>query len=246
MENYLKYLMEDIDEILRVPRYIERMDFDVGDLDAMGGLPDTSLEEEDALFMDFTASGELYGFLEEEEEDDEDDDDDIFLFSVYEEGLRVIEEAAAIEEDFPDPDFSKPLKLHKQHPKSFASFCGLDLAAFPEERLLNERQLRSLSDKIAELFQYYNLEPIFRTHLPVRRAYVLLLHCLSTPQPIVQFGTLYLNFCSGDLEGCMHEEFCACAKTLAEMEAEEQQAAQLDANKEEDKKEEDFPDKRAS
>ncbi|EIM74577.1 hypothetical protein A3SI_15743 [Nitritalea halalkaliphila LW7] len=95
-------------------------------------------------------------------------DDAAFLHSVYEGGLDAFEDLDALDasEEDPNPFLGRPLDRGPQDPRSFASFCGLDLAAFPDDRLMTEAQVSTLVEKMAALFSYYNLEPIFRRASP--------------------------------------------------------------------------------
>ena len=97
-------------------------------------------------------------------------------------------------------------------PPTLGYKCGLTAEQFPPAEKLNDEQMKLIMDAFQEMLATWNLQAYFPDHLPVARAYPLMISILEKEAWYLPGGTLVFDFCDGYAPGCVMKEYCPCLR----------------------------------
>ena len=100
--------------------------------------------------------------------------------------------------------------LENKPEKTFATYCGLEIAQFPPAEKLTDSQAESICIAFQNLLLSWNLSADIPEEVPVRKAYALFTGILNKETYIPTSGLSVFDFCTGDDENCELGEYCPC------------------------------------
>jgi len=114
---------------------------------------------------------------------------------------------ATLEEEF--ELIERYVRGENEQPLSY--FTGLKKQHFPPGEQLSEKNMILVLDAFDKLMLTWNAKINFPENMPVEKRYEFLRsHILEKPFSPLNFGTVYLSFCSGNVPDCEWDNFCGC------------------------------------
>jgi hypothetical protein len=93
---------------------------------------------------------------------------------------------------------------------TFSYHCGLSKEMFPPAHLLNNKQLKQISDAFEKMMDSYRLDIDLPKRIPQAFRYELIVDTLNKHTFIPTSGFVSFDFCTGDPTDCELKAYCPC------------------------------------
>lgn len=134
--------------------------------------------------------------------------------------LNDIREAHRIPKEGSDSNESQDIEdsfreienwLDGTNEESVSYYTGLKKEDFPPSDQLTEPEMESVLHAFDKMLISWNVMIDFPSKMPVGDRYNFLLNTVLDDQiTIVNYGTIHLDYCTGNPEGCAWGSYCGC------------------------------------
>lgn len=95
--------------------------------------------------------------------------------------------------------------------QSISYYTGLNKEDFPPSEQLSEPDMLKILHAFSDMMSSWNVAIDYPAAMPTIERYNFLIHTvIDDHTPLMNHGTIHLDYCSGNTEGCDWGQYCTC------------------------------------